>query len=393
MKFIRTPLSPFITFKDDPLRVLRAIRFSSRLHFHLCPELIAAASDKEIKSAFMTKVSRERIYKECDGMIIHKECRPAIAFALLYRLQMLDGVLPVHQLLANHIPVRLLHHPPPITTTTTTGSGSGSVSVIGKLFPSDWDVLSSWSSAAIETIYYIDILLHMRDRNDFNSSIISEEILARPHSPMSSNHIKALYWAANVYSLGEVVVLEKKKEVSFVHVLLRDGVKMENVTMRQIQTLIETALQFISIGHPDNINVHNAGHLVRTSRELWRDCLILATAIELTSLFILHQEPSMAAAMEYDLADAHLSPRQMDIIRKYRGMEEVIDRLNLDKIWELKPIFDGSELIKLLGLPKGPLIGKVLEEQIMWQIVNDRSEDREACLQHLQATFPPPQKL
>eukprot|EP01039_Chlorochromonas_danica_P000361 gene361-390_t len=352
-KFIRTPLSPFITFKDDPLRVLRAIRFSSRLHFHLCPELIAAASDKEIKSAFMTKVSRERIYKECDGMIIHKECRPAIAFALLYRLQMLDGVLPVHQLLANHIPV----------------------------------------SAAIETIYYIDILLHMRDRNDFNSSIISEEILARPHSPMSSNHIKALYWAANVYSLGEVVVLEKKKEVSFVHVLLRDGVKMENVTMRQIQTLIETALQFISIGHPDNINVHNAGHLVRTSRELWRDCLILATAIELTSLFILHQEPSMAAAMEYDLADAHLSPRQMDIIRKYRGMEEVIDRLNLDKIWELKPIFDGSELIKLLGLPKGPLIGKVLEEQIMWQIVNDRSEDREACLQHLQATFPPPQKL
>lgn len=49
------------------------------------------------------------------------------------------------------------------------------------------------------------------------------------------------------------------------------------------------------------------GHLVRTSRELWRDCLILATAIELTSLFILHQEPSMAAAMEYDLADAHLS--------------------------------------------------------------------------------------
>lgn len=153
----------------------------------------------------MTKVSRERIYKECDGMIIHKECRPAIAFALLYRLQMLDGVLPVHQLLANHIPVRLLHHP-------TTNS------IIGKLFPSDWDVLSSWASAAIETIYYIDILLHMRDRGDFITSMISEEILATPHSPMSSSYIKALYWAANVYSLGEVVVLEKKKEVSFVHV-------------------------------------------------------------------------------------------------------------------------------------------------------------------------------
>lgn len=48
-KLIRTPLPPFETFNDDPLRVLRLIRFSSRLNFTIVDEVKQAMGDPDIK--------------------------------------------------------------------------------------------------------------------------------------------------------------------------------------------------------------------------------------------------------------------------------------------------------------------------------------------------------
>ncbi|KZZ89059.1 poly(A) polymerase [Ascosphaera apis ARSEF 7405] len=60
-KLIRTPLEPFQTFKDDPLRVLRLIRFSSRLGYDIDPETATAMGHKEIKDALKVKISPERV--------------------------------------------------------------------------------------------------------------------------------------------------------------------------------------------------------------------------------------------------------------------------------------------------------------------------------------------
>ena len=47
---IRTPLNALETFRDDPLRVLRAIRFAARFGFKLDPELESAAKKTEIQA-------------------------------------------------------------------------------------------------------------------------------------------------------------------------------------------------------------------------------------------------------------------------------------------------------------------------------------------------------
>ncbi|KAF1880495.1 hypothetical protein Lal_00011553 [Lupinus albus] len=66
---IVTPLPPKATFLDDPLRVVRAIRFGARFEFTLDEDLKQAAACDEVKDALAAKISRERIGTEIDLMI------------------------------------------------------------------------------------------------------------------------------------------------------------------------------------------------------------------------------------------------------------------------------------------------------------------------------------
>jgi tRNA nucleotidyltransferase/poly(A) polymerase len=60
----RTPIDPFRTFMDDPLRVLRVVRFASKLDLALDPALVKAAEHPEVHRALRYKVSRERVWNE-----------------------------------------------------------------------------------------------------------------------------------------------------------------------------------------------------------------------------------------------------------------------------------------------------------------------------------------
>ncbi|GMP47799.1 hypothetical protein CsSME_00015533 [Camellia sinensis var. sinensis] len=77
---IVTPLPPKETFLDDPLRVLRAIRFGARFGFTLDDELKKAASDDDVKAAIADKISRERIGHEIDLMVSGDQPVKAISY-------------------------------------------------------------------------------------------------------------------------------------------------------------------------------------------------------------------------------------------------------------------------------------------------------------------------
>lgn len=69
MKIIRTPLSAYQTFKDDPLRILRCIRFASKLGYQIEAEAEQSMSDSGIKNALRAKISRERVGVEIGKML------------------------------------------------------------------------------------------------------------------------------------------------------------------------------------------------------------------------------------------------------------------------------------------------------------------------------------
>ena len=60
-QIIRTPLPPFETFMEDPLRILRTIRFATRYGFIIEPSIIQAAKEPDIENALSRKVSKERV--------------------------------------------------------------------------------------------------------------------------------------------------------------------------------------------------------------------------------------------------------------------------------------------------------------------------------------------
>ncbi len=68
-RIIRTPLQPQQTFLDDPLRVLRLVRFASRLRYSIDQETEQAMDDNECRTAFLKKISRERVGIEMDKML------------------------------------------------------------------------------------------------------------------------------------------------------------------------------------------------------------------------------------------------------------------------------------------------------------------------------------
>ncbi len=88
-KIIRTPLNPDITFSDDPLRMMRAIRFASQLGFDIEPDTFDAIVRMNER---ITIVSRERVTDELNKIILSPT--PSYGFKLLYHAGLLERIFP-----------------------------------------------------------------------------------------------------------------------------------------------------------------------------------------------------------------------------------------------------------------------------------------------------------
>ncbi len=88
-KIIKTPLDPAQTFSDDPLRMMRAIRFATQLNFTIAEETLLAIKENAERIKI---ISQERITDEINKIILSK--KPSIGFKLLYESGLLQFIFP-----------------------------------------------------------------------------------------------------------------------------------------------------------------------------------------------------------------------------------------------------------------------------------------------------------
>jgi hypothetical protein len=244
---IRTPVDPLITFRDDPLRVLRAIRFSARYAFSYNDALVASARHAEIHNAMLHKVSRERVWKELKPMICnesrHTQVRPLLAIASLFYFGIFSIVFCIPELDESTLSLAKEEeeggaHPDTSTVFGASDGGSmqgGSQSSLSMSLLQR--VIERREVRSFETSLWCGVLQAARRmaHNGNGTGIpavvpVSELVAISPDPHLT--HSRIVYLAAALNGLRSVLAVEKKKAVRVPILILRDALKVDNDTVR-----------------------------------------------------------------------------------------------------------------------------------------------------------------
>lgn len=104
-RLLRTPLDPRVTFDDDPLRILRAMRFAAQLEFSVDDTVLEAA---RAMAERLRIVSQERISDEF--LKVMSSRKPSIGLELMYTTGVLNVVLPEAAQMAGVEQIKEYHH-------------------------------------------------------------------------------------------------------------------------------------------------------------------------------------------------------------------------------------------------------------------------------------------
>nr|XP_043609598.1 tRNA nucleotidyltransferase cca2-like isoform X2 [Erigeron canadensis]XP_043609599.1 tRNA nucleotidyltransferase cca2-like isoform X2 [Erigeron canadensis]XP_043609600.1 tRNA nucleotidyltransferase cca2-like isoform X2 [Erigeron canadensis] len=314
-----TPLPPKETFLDDPFRVLRAIRFSARFEFEMAEDLKFAAADNEVKSAIADKISRERIGHEVDLMVSGNQ--PVKAMAHISELGLLWVVFT----------------PPPNCEPIITDDHD-------KVCVGFMDV--AWG--------------HMLE---VGCTFSDEQ--------------RRLYLYASLFvPLWKTVYTDnKKKKVPIVNYIFRNSLKLKASDADDVMRLHTAVEKFLSlipfvlssedlqnaevdwekeiIDVPPSLKLRILlGLLVKEIKDFWRAALMLST--------LLYQD-----SFSVEVIVGELEKRR----EVFKEVEQEILKLGLDKVWEVKPLINGKDIIRLLELQKGgPVVSEWQRKLLQWQL-------------------------
>ncbi|XP_057793576.1 tRNA nucleotidyltransferase cca2 [Salvia miltiorrhiza] len=323
---IVTPLPPKQTFLDDPLRVLRAIRFGARFGFSLDGELKKAAADNDVIAAIADKISRERIGHEIDLMMSGNE--PVKAMVYISELQLFWAVFSLPRKVEPQTP-------------------EGCERLCVAYMDSAWRLLqligpSSIIDNQLRLCLYAALLLPLRnakeeDRKGKKIPVVSYifrnslKLKASDAETVLSMHLAAENFSSLIPSIisdENLQTLESDEK--------RETIDVPLASKRRVLT----------------------GLLLREIKEFWRPSLVLS--------LLLHPQ-DIGLSENSSSEDAELDERR----EIYSRVENAILDMGLDKVWELKPLVDGKRIMDVLQIKSGgPIVREWQQKLLQWQLAH-----------------------
>lgn len=321
-RLIRTPLPPLTTLLDDPLRALRAVRFAARLNFCIDDQLSEACKHPEVHEALESKVSRERISGELHRILADGNAPHAIALLVEF------GLFPV-----------VIRMPQP------------NAMLPGQQLPADFPL------AALSAL----INLH--------SVIDADGWWAQCPAKMRLVRYAALLGpVAGLRCCHAELGKKKKKEMDISQYVMRVELRLGASDANTISALLDGALSFKHMVHEgkEQLDRLTVAATMRQTGKFWRNSLRIALIMELP---VVEPKDSFAKVLDEYGGHIELGREALLAVDTYKQFKAKIDQLDMDGVWDIKPVVNGNELSKILPkMKRGPLIGRVMKEQVDWMV-------------------------
>ncbi|KAH8808776.1 tRNA nucleotidyltransferase-like protein [Xylogone sp. PMI_703] len=312
-KHIRTPLDPYTTFMDDPLRVLRLIRFASRLGFEIDKDSEISMSDMSVQHALEVKISRERVGVELEKML--KGPDPRRSLQIIDRLRLYSTIF-----------------------TDPTNNGLPQPAT------------SSWSKAynCVEQL----------KSNETPGSIY--RVLVR------SDDAKYLSWLLAALApwagLHPPAKAGGKLPVPYATAVAREGIKADN----KVCNVVTGALR-----NYDEITSFKAA--VKEDRPVIRERDTLGMAIRRWESQGGHWRLQVLYALLVEVLNSSCVTDQ--ILSEWQTFLDHLDKMDIMDAPSIKPLVDGTRLTKDLKAKPGPWMKSALDICMAWQLRNPDERD------------------
>ncbi|EJS43939.1 cca1p [Saccharomyces arboricola H-6] len=340
---LRTPLPAKQTFLDDPLRVLRLIRFASRFNFAIDPEVMAEMGDPQINSAFNSKISRERVGVEMEKILVGPT--PLLALQLIQKAH-LDNV------------IFFWHNDKSVVEYNE--KNCQDMEKINHVYNDN--ILNSHLQSFIELYpMFLEKLPVLREKIGQSPSFQQNFILSATLTPLANLQIigNPKKKVNNLLSITESIVKEGLK-------LSKNDAVIIAKTVDSVSSYQEIAFRFTD---RSQIQKSEIGLFLRNFNGTWE-------TVHFTSL------------LDLFLKLPKSDPKKIEsLFQNYNAFYSYIFDNNLSSCHELKPIVDGKQMAKLLQMKPGPWLGKINNEAIRWQFDNPEGTDAE-LIAHLKALLP-----
>ncbi|KAI7502971.1 poly A polymerase C-terminal region-like protein [Hortaea werneckii] len=325
-KIIRTPLEPYQTFKDDPLRVLRLIRFASRLGYSIDKEALVAMRDQDIKDALRRKISRERVGVEMEKALRGPD--PHEALKLVYSLDLYETIF-------SDPTVELAKHYKP--------DCEGWELCIDRLR----DVLSEETPLAE---------LLVRDKEERFMAYQLAAMVPYRDAPQPS------------------APPGRKPPPPVAALVAREGVKATNKVSDTVAIAVKTQEEISNL--VDHFNERKR----RPGKPFEGDD---ATARDVLGMAIRRWGTSWRSLVTYSfLIDTVSHPESTEAIeRNYTSFLQHLQTISVLDAYSLKPLLDGKALAKALNTPPGPWMKDALDVVMAYQLRNPDTTDTNAAIE------------
>lgn len=355
---LRTPLQPLQTFLDDPLRVLRLVRFASRFNFIVEPEALLAMKDERIKTTLVHKISRERVGVETEKILTSDN----VSYGL-----------------------RLINHVGLTDIVFRTGDVAETIHTIND--PATIDKLEEAKDATntridSSTQAFASLVSAVAEKPELAISGVVRDVL-------SSKSGRKLFWlCATLHPYGGIRVKVNPKKIStasYVETIIKEGLRFGKQDYDTASSIVDKMYSNDTLSTffagPENVSRADLGMYIRLFGNNFNVNVVANLFQNILDLVVVadHTHDVPIPMESFALLD---SDAVNTTFTNYEQLLSSISNYSLEDVTNLKPLVDGKLLAKALQRKPGPWMSKITPEVFRWQLDNPEGTQEE-CITHI----------